>query len=109
QVWQTEIADKWLASIIEQNVSRFDIAMEHSAAVGVFDSTRDLCHQLHALPRFRAGRGAVFVQTSLLPALHAEKRQAVFPCAYFINRKDVRVIQTGHRLCFSSETLQRSV
>src|SRR5213592_385571 len=109
QLRQTEIADQWLASIIEQNVSRFDIAMEHSAAVSVFDSTRDLCHQLHALPGFIAERGRVLAQTSFLGELHAEKRQAVLAFAHFINRKDVRVIQTGHRLCLSSETLQRSV
>src|SRR4029450_7474214 len=39
----------------------------------------------------------------------AEKRQAVLAFAHFINRKDVWMIQTGHSLCFSSETLQRSV
>src|SRR5436189_805494 len=109
QLRQTEIADKWLASIVEQNVSRFDIAMEHSAAVSVFDGTRDLYHQLHALPRLIAERSNVLAQTSLLRELHAEKRQAVLAFAHFINRKDVRVIKTGHRLRFSSETLQRSV
>jgi hypothetical protein len=109
QLGQTEIADQWLASVVEQNVSRFNIAMEHSAAVSVFDSLRDLCHQLHALPRFIAERSGVFGQTSLLRELHAEKRQAIVAFAHFINRKDVRVIQTGHRLCFSSETLQRSM
>src|SRR5207248_791045 len=109
QLGQTEIADKWLASIVEQNVSRFDIAMENSTAVSVFDSLRDFCHELHALPRFIAQRSRVLLQASLLRKLHAEKRQAVLTFAHFINRKDVRVIQTGHRLCFSSETLQRSV
>src|SRR4029077_19863864 len=109
QLGQTEIADKWLASIVEQNVSRFDITMQHSAAVSVFDSTRNLCHQLHALPRFPEEGSRVFGQTSLLRELHAEKRQAILAFAHFINGKDVRVIQTGHRLCFSSETLQRSV
>src|SRR4030095_15981865 len=83
--------------------------MEHSTAVGVFDGARDLCHSLHALTRFVAKRSRVLVQASLLREFHAEKRQAVFAFAHFINRKDVRVIQTGHRLCFSSETLQRSV
>src|SRR5215467_15639835 len=83
--------------------------MEHSATVSVFDSVRDLCHEFHALPRLVAQRSRVLVQTSLLRELHAEKRQAVLAFAHFINRKDVRVIQTGHRLCFSSETLQRSV
>src|SRR5205823_7541055 len=109
QLRQTEIADQWLVSIVEQNVSRLDIAMEHSAAVSIFDSTRDLCHQLHALPRFVAERSCILAQTSLLGELHAEKRQAVLAFTHFINRKDVGMIQTGHCLCFSSETLQRSV
>src|SRR4029077_9620496 len=65
--------------------------------------------QLHALPRFPAKGSRVFCQTSVLRELHAEKRQAILAFAHFINRKDVRVIQTGHRLCFSTETLQRSV
>src|SRR3989442_509199 len=42
---QTEIANKWLAAIVEQNVSGFKIAMEHSAAVSVFDRARDLRHE----------------------------------------------------------------
>src|SRR6266513_1099754 len=83
--------------------------MENSTAVGVFDRARDLCHQLHTLPRSIAERSNVLAQTSLLRELHAEKRQAVLAFAHFINRKNVRVIQTGHRLCFSSEALQRSV
>src|SRR5436190_24379899 len=109
QLRQTEIADKWLAAIVEQNVSRFDIAMEHSAAVSVFDRARDFRHEFHAPPRFVAERRNVLAQTSLLRELHAKKRQAVLAFAHFINRKNVRVIQTGHCLCFSSETLQRSL
>src|SRR5205814_6520624 len=109
QFCQTEIADKWLAAIVEQNVSRFDIAMEHSAAVSVFDRARDFRHEFHAPPRFVAERSNVPAQTSLLRELHAKKRQAVLAFAHFINRKNVRVIQTGHCLCFSSETLQRSL
>src|SRR5205814_7790919 len=109
QLGQTEIADKWLASIVEQNVSRFDIAMEHSPAMSVVDSERHFCHELRALPRLIAKRSRDLLQTSLLRELHAEKRQAVLALAHFINRQDVRMIQTGHRLCFSSETLQRSL
>src|SRR4029077_5849299 len=66
QLRQTEIADQWLASIVDQNVSRFDIAMEHSAAVSVFDCTRDLRHQLHASAWLVAKRSRVLVQASLL-------------------------------------------
>src|SRR6267378_1554799 len=81
--------------------------MEHSTAVSVFNSTRDLCHEFHALPRLAVQRSRVLVQASLLCEFHAEKRQAVLAFTHFVNRKDVRVIQTGHRLCFSSETFQR--
>src|SRR5204862_2977545 len=90
QLRQTEIADQWLASIVEQNVSRFDVAIENSTAMGVVDSVRDFCHELHALPRFIAERSRVLLQASLLRELHAEKRQAVLAFAHFINRKDVR-------------------
>jgi hypothetical protein len=100
---------KWLTSIVEQNVSRFDIAMEHSAAMSVFDSTRDFCHELHTFWGGVLERRRVLLQASLLRELHTEKRQAVLAFAHFINRKNVRVIQTGHRLCFSSEPLQRFV
>src|SRR6476620_2380350 len=75
--------------------------------MSVFDSKRDLCHELHALPRFIAKRRRVLLQTSIFRELHAEKRQAVLAFTHFVNRKDVRMIQTGHRLCFSSETFQR--
>src|SRR5215475_10592607 len=74
QFGQTEIADKRLISIVQQNVSRFNIAMEHSAAMSVLDGTRDLGHQLHAPPRFVAQRSHVLMQTSLFRELHAEKR-----------------------------------
>src|SRR5206468_12227619 len=82
--------------------------MEHSTAVRVFNSTRDLCHEINALPRLVAQRSRILVQTSLLRELHAEKRRPVLAFAHFVNREDVRVIQTGNRLCFSSETLQCS-
>src|SRR6187401_2420089 len=83
--------------------------MENPTVVGVFDRMRDFRHQLHAFPRFIPQRSRVLLQASLLCELHAEKRQAVLAFAHFINRKDVWMIQTGHSLCFSSETLQRSV
>src|SRR5215470_18569437 len=83
--------------------------MEHSTAVGVVDSARDLRHHLHTFAWLFAKKSSVLVQASFLRELHAEKRQAVLAFAHFINRKNVRVIQTGHRLCFSSETLQCSV
>src|SRR6478672_501424 len=83
--------------------------MQNSTAVGVFDSMRDFCHELHALPRFIAQRSCVLLQASLLRELHAEKRQSILAFTHFINRKDVWMIQTGHRLSFSSETLQCSV
>src|SRR4051794_20344488 len=81
--------------------------MQHSAAVSVLDSTRHFCHQFYAVPRSITHRSKVLVQTSLLRELHAEKRQTVLTFTHFVNREDIRVIQTGHRLCFSSETLQR--
>src|SRR5258708_13715569 len=81
--------------------------MEHSAAMSVFDSKRDLCHELHTCAGCVAKRRRVLLQTSIFRELHAEKRQAVLAFTHFVNRKDVRVIQTGHRLRFSSETFQR--
>src|SRR5262245_3101474 len=77
--------------------------------MSVFDSTRDLRHELDTCAGGVAERRRVLLQTSLFRELHAEKRQAVLTFAHLINRKDVRVIQTGYRLCFSSEPLQRSV
>src|SRR2546423_15235204 len=77
--------------------------MEHSAAVSVSDSASDLCHQLHALPRFVAERSNVLMQTSLLRELHAKKRQAVLAYAHLINRENDWGIQTRHRPRLSSE------
>src|SRR3982751_4429001 len=81
--------------------------MKNATAVGVFNSMRHFCHELHALSRCIAQRSRVLLQASLLRELHAEKRQAIVAFAHLINRKDVWVIQTSHCLCFSSETLQR--
>src|SRR6266576_4131165 len=81
--------------------------MEHAEAMSVFDSTCDLCHELHTCAGCVAKRRCVLLQTSIFREFHAEKRQAVLAFTHFVNRKDVGVIQTGHRLCFSSETFQR--
>src|SRR5262245_28378968 len=80
--------------------------MEDPTAVRVFNGKRNLSHEFHAFARLFVQRSRVVVQTSLLCQLHAEKRQAVFAFAHFINRKNIGVIQTGYRLCFSSEPLQ---
>src|SRR5438477_240286 len=89
---EAEITHQWFAAIIEQNVSRFKIAMENSPAVGVFDSARYLRHQLHTLSRFARTSRLCVVQASARREFHTEKRKAVLAFAYLIYRKDVRMI-----------------
>ena len=86
-----------------------EIAMENSAAMGVLDSTRHLCHQLRTLSRFVAKRRCRVMQASACREFHAEKRKAVLAFAHLVHRKNVRMIQASYRFGIASETLERLV
>jgi len=106
---QTEIADERFAPAIEQDISRFEIAMENALVVSVLNSLRDLRHEQDALTRFLAERTARLQQTSVCCILHGEKRRAVRRLTDMVDRNDVGMIEACGCLGFSPETCQRLV
>ena len=104
---QAEIAHERFAAAIEQDVSRFQIAVENSFAVRVLDGARDFRDERNALSRLVLQRGADFLQTSARREFHAEEREAVFALAHFVDRQNVRMIEARGRLGFAPETRER--
>ena len=104
---QAEIAHERFAAAVEQDVSRFEIAMENAFAVRVLHGARDLGDERHALPRLVLQRGTYFLQTSARREFHAEEREAVFALAHFVDGQNVRMIEARGRLRFAPETRER--
>src|SRR5205807_7981971 len=84
-------------------------AMKNSLAVRVCCRSRHLCQDRHALPGIAPKRVSDFVHASASRELHAKVREAFFAFAYFVDRKNVRMIETRGCFCFATEPLQRFV
>ena len=103
---QAEIADERFAMAVEQDVSRFEIAMEDAFAMRVLHGPRDLGDERDALPRLVPQRGTDLLQTSARREFHAEERKAVFALAHFVDRQNVRMIEARGGLRFAPEARQ---
>src|SRR5258705_105382 len=68
---QTEFTDQRLAARIEQDVSRFEIAMKNSLVVSVINASRHRCDELNRPPRRFAKRLPEIEQTSAGREFHA--------------------------------------
>ncbi len=73
----------------------------------VLDGTRPLDQKPDAFARFTAQSRPGFLQAAASRILHGEKRESVFALADFIDRKNIRMIETGRRFSFPPETFQR--
>ena len=89
---QAKVGDVWLAAFVQQDVCRFQIAVQDSTLVGVMDGIGNRRHQ--------PGRGGdvggeiakLLVQAGAGYQLHAEKALAVLP-ADLVDGYDVRVVE----------------
>src|SRR6266480_7023110 len=106
---ETKVAHHRLAVSIQQDVSRLKIAMEYSFVMGVSDSARDLSHQPHTVARLDPKCRRRCTQASTCRIFHAEERQALLTFADFVNRKNVRMIETRDRFGFATKAHQRFV
>ena len=104
---QSEVSDEWFATSVEQNVSRFEIAMQNPVLMRVLHGACYLGHEPDALARFGAQRSSGFLQAAARRVFHAEKRQPVFALADFINGKNIRMIETGSGFRLSPKTFSR--
>ena len=80
--------------------------MQNALSVGVVNCACHLCHQCYASSWIFLKRGLTFQQAAAGGEFHAEKRQSVFALAYFINRQNVWMIETGRSFGLTTETHQ---
>ena len=92
---------------IEQNVPRFEIAMQDAFDVRVLHRDRHLRHQHHGTAWLVAQSWRSLEQTAAASEFHAEKRQPLLVLAHFVNGQNVWMIEARRRFGFPPETRQR--
>src|SRR5262249_37361519 len=102
---ETKIGQVRFAFCIQQNVSRFDVAMEDSVFMRVMNSARDLCDELHRLPDRHRSSPNDFVELSAFDEFHAEVAGAI-PLIHFVNGDNAWMIETGGGFGFPAKALQ---
>jgi hypothetical protein len=86
---------------IEQNVARFEIAMEDAFAMRVLHGPRYLSHERDAFPWIISLREASFCQAAAGRKFHAEEGQSIFALADFVDWQNVWMIKARSRLRFA--------
>src|SRR4030095_7353893 len=94
-----------VAVCIEQNVSRFDVAMENSVLVRVVDRTRHLGDYFCRLPNRHRCTAYHFIKLTAFDEFHAEIAGAV-AFAYFVDGNNARMIETGSGFRLATESLK---
>src|SRR5262249_50868646 len=93
-----------LAFCIQQNVSRFDVAMKNAVCVRVMHSARHLCHQFCRLTDRHRRAPDYFVKLAALDKSPAQVASG-FPFAYLIDRYDPWMIELGGGFGFPPKAL----
>ncbi len=93
---QSEVDHERLAAVVDQDIGRFQIAVQDSALVGVLHRVGDCRHQLGRRPRLLEFREPLR-EISPLDELHAEEATAVL-FADVVDRHDIGMIELGDRL-----------
>src|SRR5687767_15368956 len=106
---ETKISDARLVELIDNNVGRFEVAVQDAAFVRIIDRfSNDLDVANRAAEPVAVAQFAIRVdpgETLALNKIHGEERLAVVR-AYFVDGNDVRVLQTGSGRRFSAKTLR---
>ena len=103
QSGQTEVSQDRPCMLVDQDISGLDVAMHHAASVSVIQSAGKGCKDFQSLGNRKASVEAV-LESSARQVLHDDVREALV-FAEVVDPQDVRVVQSGHRLRFISETL----
>ena len=104
---QTKIAHQRFAVSIEQNIRRFEIAMQDASDMCVLYRARHPGHQRRGTARLAPESRSGFDQAAASGKLHTEKRELVFALAHFINGQDIWMVEVSGRLRFAPEAGQR--
>src|SRR5262249_20200689 len=95
----------WFPFGIQQNVSRFDVAMQNAVLVRIVNSTRHFRDQFRRLPDRDRRAPYYFIQLSAFDELHAEVTRPV-ALADVVDWNDPGMLQTRRGFCFKAKTPQ---
>src|SRR5438552_556050 len=104
---QSEIENLHAPAAHDENVSRFDVAVDDSLCVSRFQSVRYLDAKIQELVRRDRAFADPLLQALPFQQLHDDHR-LVIVFLHFINRADVGVVQGGSGASLELEPLQRS-
>src|SRR5215510_650553 len=90
---------------IEQNVSRFDVAMEDTMFVRVMQGARKLRDHLRRLANRHRRPAYYLIKLTALDEFHAEIAGTI-TFAHIVDGNDVWMIETGGSLRFAAKALQ---
>ena len=104
---EAEVADQRFTLAVEEDVAGFQVAMENSLPMRVLHGARDLRDQPNAFARLVTQGRPDFLQAPARRVFHAEVGHAFVGLAYFVDRENVGMIETGRGFGFAPETRQR--
>jgi len=93
---QAKIGNKRRAGVVQQDVGRLHVAMQHAALVGMMHRVCHIDHHLRRTARIVQPAAAVLLQIAALHQLHRKVLNAIH-LAHVIDRHDARMVQLGHR------------
>jgi hypothetical protein len=106
---QPEIQDLGLAVLVDQDIARFQIAMDDAALMGVLNGFTDLNHQSQALARVQVPRIGIFTKGLAADDFHGEVRLEAKPRigrASLVDLRDTGVMEAAERLEFLVEAAE---
>jgi hypothetical protein len=89
---QPEVPDKRFMSMVEKDVSGFQITMKDALVVGIFNGEGDLCGQKRALTRVLTETATSVGETSAGSEFHRKKGKPAIILAHVIDRHDIGMI-----------------
>src|SRR4051794_13460092 len=95
----------WLAFLIQQNVSRFDVTMQNPMLMRVMHGAGHFCDQFRRLPDWHRRMSDYFVQLSAFDELHAEIARAI-SLAHVIDGDDAWMVEAGGGFCLPAKAFQ---
>ena len=104
---QSEVGQIRFARLIEQNIARFEVAVEDAALVGMVNRPGDLNHELDSGALSQGLGLELSRQVGPINQPHGKELPAV-RLANLIDGSNVRVIQPGGRLCLGLEPLHHA-
>ena len=101
---QPEVGDPRVAVLVEEDVGRLEVAVDHAALVGVLDGLGDLADQPGGLARGQRTVGKALGEALPLDETHLKVMLALV-LANLVDRHDAGMVEVGGRLGLAVEPL----